>query len=107
MKTLSALSWRPANSGFCGAPPSFVWTRTTSSSLPIEFSALSVPVRMMSGFELGAHDAGWLRYMSLWTTMRFVPISHKRSQDPAASKMGFVTPAMYPGLRVVRSWPIE
>ena len=34
--------------------------------------------------------------------MRLVPISHRRSHDPAASKIGLVTPAIYPGLRGVR-----
>lgn len=102
MKTLSALSGRPANSGFCVDPPSFVGTRTASSSLPIEPSAFTVPVRMMSGFELD-HDAGWFRCMSFDTTMRFVPMSHSRSHEPAVSKIGFVTPAMYPGLHLCAS----
>ena len=98
MKTLSALSGRPVNSGFCVDPPSFVGTRTTSSSPPVEVSALIVPERMMMGFDAVAHDAGWFWMMSLCTTMRFVPMSHKRSHEPAASKMGLVTPAIYPGL---------
>ena len=99
MNTLSALSGRPVNSGFCVEPPSLVGTRNTSSSTePTEVSALTIPERLTMGFAVGAQDAGWLRKMSLCTTMRFVPISQSRSHEPAASKIGFVTPAMYPGL---------
>ena len=100
MNTLSALSGRPVNSVFWGAPPSLVGTRTTSSSpAPIADSALIVPERTTIGFAAGAHDAGWCAKMSLWTTMRFVAMSQSRSHAPAASKIGFGTPAMYPGLR--------
>ncbi len=42
--------------------------------------------------------------MSLCTTIRFVPMSHSKSQEPAASKIGLVTPAMYPGLRRFKNY---
>ena len=67
----------------------------------MELSALSVPVRTMKGgAPVGMTSGGCDTWMSFDTIMRPVPTSHKRSQEPDDSKMGFVTPAMYAGLPV-------
>jgi hypothetical protein len=46
-------------------------------------------------------EGGCDECMSLDTTIRLAATSQSRSQHPDDSKMGFVTPAMNPGLAVV------
>lgn len=98
MKALSPPSDFPANV-LC-ACPGMGSLRPTSSSLPIEVSVLSVPVREINGgAPEGGPDGGWAIWISFETTTRPVPTSHSKSHDPEVSKIGFVTPAIYAGLR--------
>jgi hypothetical protein len=100
MNTLSALSAFAVKSLFC-VSFSRPGRRPSSSSLPIEDSALSVPTRgRVDGGPAWFPDGGCDECMSFETIIRPVATSHSRSQDPDDSKIGFVTPAMYAGLVV-------
>lgn len=101
MNTLSALSAFAVKSLFWDSF-SRPGRRPSSSSLPIEDSALSVPARArVDGAPVWVPDGGCEEWMSFDTIIRPLATSHSRSQDPDDSKIGFVTPAMYAGLVVV------